>query len=499
MKIFGAGKIKEADETTISRQGITSGELMERAGTEVFLWLKRKFPDKETVFHIFCGRGNNGGDGLVVARLLHRDNYKAVVDIVEDTGNPSADFTSNLEKLKECSLHCNTNEVYAYKKHKIVYIDAIFGIGLNREVGQEVRDVIEKINNSKAKVISIDVPSGMFMDRKTVSAVRSDIVLTFQFPKLAFYLAGNCHFINEIKILDIGLDKEFIDAEATHYHLTDKTEAHRRYRPVPHHAHKGTQGHALIIGGSYGKVGAALLSAKAALISGCGLVTAYIPKCGYNILQTAFPEAMALTDGEEHITSISFDLQPKAIGLGPGIGQHPETQQAVLEFLKRQQLPMVIDADALNILSYNKEWFKFLPENTILTPHPKELERLVGFWQDDLEKVEKIRAFAKEHSIILVAKDAFTIIAFDDVVYINPTGNSGLATGGSGDVLTGIITGLLAQSYPPADAAVFGVYLHGLSADIGVCDVSRQAFTASDIISYLGKAYLKIEAEKAQK
>lgn len=499
MKIFSAIRIKEADETTISRRGITSGELMERAGTEVFLWLKRKFPDKETVFHIFCGKGNNGGDGLVVARLLHQDNYKAVVDIVEGTGNPSGDFSANFDKLAQCDLACNTNEIYEYKKHKIVYIDAIFGIGLNREVGDEVCTVIEKINNSGAKVISIDVPSGMFMDRKTELAVQSDIVLTFQFPKLAFYLAGNCHFIKDIKILDIGLDKEFIDAETTHYHLTDRTEAHRRYRPVPHHAHKGTQGHSLIIGGSYGKTGAALLSAMAALKSGCGLVTAYIPKCGYNVLQTSFPEAMALIDGEEHITDISFDLQPKAIGLGPGIGQHPETQQAIFEFLKKQQLPLVIDADALNILSYNKEWLNYLPENTILTPHPKELERLMGSWQDDFEKVNKIRAFAKEHNIILVAKDAFTIIAFDEVVYINPTGNSGLATAGSGDVLTGIITGLLAQSYPPADAAIFGVYLHGLAADIGVCDVSRQAFTASDIISYLGKAYLKIEAEKAQK
>ncbi|MCW4468793.1 NAD(P)H-hydrate dehydratase [Flavobacterium sp. MFBS3-15] len=499
MKIFDAIKIREADETTISRQGITSGELMERAGSEVFLWLKRKFPDKETVFHIFCGKGNNGGDGLVVARLLHKDNYKAVVDIVEGTGTPSPDFSDNLDKLSECGLACNTNEVYEYKKHKIVYLDAVFGIGLNREVGEEVRAVIEKINNSGAKVISIDVPSGMFMDRKTELAVQSDIVLTFQFPKLAFYLAGNCRFIKEIEILDIGLDKEFIGSEATHYHLTDKAEAHRRYRPVPHHAHKGTQGHALIIGGSYGKMGAALLSAKAALRSGCGLVTAYIPKCGYNILQTAFPEAMALTDGEEQITNISFDFKPKAIGLGMGMGQHPETQQALLELLKKQQSPLVIDADALNIVSYNKEWLAHFPENTILTPHPKELERLIGPWGDDFEKVEKIRAFAKENNIILVAKDAFTLIAFDDVVYINPTGNSGLATGGSGDVLTGIITGLLAQSYPPADAAIFGVYLHGLAADIGVCDVSRQAFTASDIIYYLGKAYLTIEAEKAQK
>ncbi|WP_294818696.1 NAD(P)H-hydrate dehydratase [uncultured Flavobacterium sp.] len=498
MKIFSALKIKEADETTISRQGITPGALMERAGTEVFLWLKRKFPDKETVFHLFCGKGNNGGDGLVVARMLHEDNYKAVVDIV-DTGSPSPDFTANLDKLGVCGLTCNTNEQYEYKKHKIVYIDAIFGIGLNRRLSDEVHSVIKKINNSGAKVIAVDVPSGLFLDRKTDMAVQADIVLTFQYPKLAFYLAGNRHFIKDIKILDIGLDKEFTDAQHTHYHLTDKTEAHRRYRPVPHYAHKGTQGHAVIIGGSYGKTGSVQLSAGAALKSGCGLVTAYLPKCGYVGLQTALPEAMAITNGDEHITEISFDLQPKAIGLGMGMGQHPETQQALAGFLPLQQAPMVIDADALNILSYNKGWLKALPQNTILTPHPKELERLIGPWQDDFEKLENIMAFTKEHKVILVAKDAFTLISFEDTAYINPTGNSGLATGGSGDVLTGIITGLLAQSYHPADAAVFGVYLHGLAADIGICDTGKQAFTASDIIEYLGKAYLKIEAEIAQK
>lgn len=499
MKIFSASKIREADETTISRQGITTGELMERAGTEVFLWLKKRFPDKETVFHVFCGKGNNGGDGLVVARLLHNDNYKVVIDIVEGTGNPSEDFTANFEKLEQNNLVCNTNEAYEYKKHKIIFLDAIFGIGLNREVGAEAKEAIQRINNSAAKIISIDVPSGMFMDRKSDIAVHSDIVLTFQFTKLAFYLAGNCNFIKEIKILDIGLDKDFIANEPTQFFLTDKIEAHQRYQPVPAHAHKGTQGHALIIGGSYGKIGAVTLSSKAALKSGCGLVTAYIPKCGYSIVQTAFPEAMVLTGGEEHINTIAFDIEPKAIGIGMGIGQQTETQQAVLEFLKHQKTPMVIDADALNILSYNKEWLNMLPENTILTPHPKELERLMGSWEDDFKKMEKIRAFAKEHKIILVAKDAFTIVACNDVVYINSTGNAGLATGGSGDVLTGIITGLLAQSYNPADAAIFGVYLHGLAADIGVCETSKQAFTASDIINYLGAAYLKIEAEKAQK
>ena len=498
MKIFNAAQIKLADETTITSQGITSCELMERAGTEVFLWLKRTFPDKETVFHVFCGRGNNGGDGLVVGRLLHEDGYTVVIDIVEEA-KPTADFKTNLGKLEEAGIEHSNGNKYEYKKGKLVVIDALFGIGLTRELGDRMKEVIEKINSSDACVISIDVTSGMFMDRKTDFAVRSDIVLTFQFPKLAFYISRNCYFIKDIVVLDIGLDKDFIEGTQTTYYQTTRFDIYNHYRPVPHHAHKGTQGHALLIGGSYGKIGAVTLSAKGVLKSGCGLVTAYVPKCGYTVLQSAFPEAMVLTDGEEHITNINFDLKVQAIGIGVGIGQHPETQQAVLDFLKHVQVPLVIDADCLNILSYNKEMLKGLPKHTILTPHPKELERLMGSWEDDFDKIEKMKAFAKEHDIILIGKDANTFVVFDGAVHINSTGNAALATGGSGDVLTGIITGLLAQGYAPSDAAIFGVYLHGLTADIGVHETGIQAFTASNILEYMGKAFLKIEADHAQK
>lgn len=498
MKIFNAVQIKEADNITLANQGITSLELMERAATEVFLWLKRKFPDKETLFHVFCGRGNNGGDGLVVARLLHEDGYIVVVDIVEEAGKPTADFKTNLAKLDDIGIECNTGIKYDYKKGKLVVIDALFGIGLTRELAESVKEVIEKIN-SDACVISIDVPSGMFLDKKTDFAIRSDIVLTFQFSKLAFYISGNYRFIKDVVVLDIGLDKDFIRNTATTYYHTGKFDIYSHYKPVHPYAHKGTQGHALLIGGSYGKIGAVTLAAKGALKSGCGLVTAFIPKCGYTVLQSAFPEAMVLTDGDEYITNINFDLNIQAIGIGVGIGQHPETQQAVLDFLKHLQVPAVIDADGLNILSYNKDMLKALPRHTILTPHPKELERLMGSWEDDFDKIEKMKAFAKEHDIILISKDANTFVVFDGAVHINSTGNAALATGGSGDVLTGIITGLLAQGYTPPDAAIFGVYLHGLTANIGVAETGVQAFTASNILEYIGKAFLKMEADHAQR
>ncbi|KGO86556.1 hypothetical protein Q765_10025 [Flavobacterium rivuli WB 3.3-2 = DSM 21788] len=499
MKIFDTINIREADKITITNQSITSIQLMERAAFEVFLWLKKHFADKETTFHVFCGRGNNGGDGLVVARLLKEDGYPLILDIIEDAGRPTPEYEVALKHIEENNIAYNTGEVYDFKRGKLVYIDALFGIGMNRDLPESVVTVIDRINRCQGTIISIDVPSGMYMDKPTEFAVQSDIVLTFMFPKLAFYMAGNSDYINRVEILNIGIDKQFIHDTPSYYEFIDSHQIEKRYRPIKPHAHKGTQGHALIIGGSYGKIGAVCLSAKAALKSGCGLVTAYLPKCGYEIIQSSFPEAMALTDGDEHITKIGFELQPKAVGLGPGIGQHPETQQAIHDFLKLATVPMVIDADALNILSYNKEWLEHLPENSILTPHPKELERLLGKWDNDFDKLEKAKAFSTQYKLVIVAKDAHTFIVNGNSVYINSTGNAALATGGTGDVLTGIITGLLAQGYVAADAAVLGVYLHGLTADIAVTETGHQAFTASDVINYLGKAYLKIEAECRQK
>ncbi|WP_414654636.1 MULTISPECIES: NAD(P)H-hydrate dehydratase [unclassified Flavobacterium] len=273
-----------------------------------------------------------------------------------------------------------------------------------------------------------------------------------------------------------------------------KTAILKRYKPIDKHTHKGIQGHALLIGGSYGKIGAMALSSKACLKTGCGLVTAFIPRCGYEILQTANPEVMVVTDvEEEYISKIEFDFMPQAIGIGPGIGQELETQNALHEFLVNDKTPLVIDADALNILSQNKQWISLLPDKTILTPHPKELERLIGKWNSNAEKFEKTIAFSTLHHLIIVMKGAPTFIIDGETIYENTTGNAALATAGTGDVLTGMITSLLAQSYEPIDAAVLGVYLHGLTADIALPETGYQSFIASDIIANIGKAYLSLE------
>ena len=275
--------------------------------------------------------------------------------------------------------------------------------------------------------------------------------------------------------------------------LLDKKEALKRFVPIAKEAHKGIQGHAFIVGGSYGKIGSVCLASKACLKAGAGLVTAYLPKCGYDAIQTIVPEAMVLTDDyNEHITSVNHDLKLDAVGFGIGIGQHQDTQQAMFHFLKMNALPMVIDADGLNILSQNKEWLEMLPKKTILTPHLKELDRLIGEWESVEDMIAKVKAFSTEFEIILVLKGAPTLIVYKSYVYMNTTGNQALATAGSGDVLTGIITGLLAQGYDQIDAAILGVYLHGMAADIAVPETGHHSFIASDILAYLGKAFMTL-------
>ena len=278
------------------------------------------------------------------------------------------------------------------------------------------------------------------------------------------------------------------------HELISKSEAIRRFKPIDKNSHKGIQGHALIIGGSYGKIGSVYLSSKACLKSGTGLVTAFIPKCGYEIVQTTIPEVMVITDDfVNHITAINFDIEPNAIGVGMGIGMHADTQHTFFNFLKMNKFPLVIDADGLNILSQNKEWLEILPKNTILTPHLKELERLIGTWNTVADMMDKVQDFSKKYEVIVVVKGAPTVTVDRETIFINSTGNQALATAGSGDVLTGIITGLLAQNYTPIDAAILGVYLHGLTADIAVPETGHHAFIASDIIAYLGKAFLTLE------
>ena len=506
MKIFSKEQIYEGDRLTAQKQNISSTELMERAGIQIFNWLHTRMQGAPVPVHVFCGIGNNGGDGLVIARHLITHGYNVKTYIVNYSDKRSKDFLLNYERIKEVNkewptmMTCEADFPQIHKDD--IIIDAIFGIGLNRPADEWVTKLFMHFRESRAFTLAVDIPSGAYTDKVPEdenAVVWANHTLSFQSPKLIFFLPDTAKFTIQWEVLDIGIDREFLFQTQTESQLIGKYEVLPMYKPRDKFSHKGTYGHTMIVGGSYGKIGAVLLASRAALSSGIGLLTAYIPKCGYQIMQTGLPEAMVISDKHEaEITDINFDIEPSVIGLGVGLGTSAKTISAIETFLKSNTIPLVIDADGLNILSKKKALLKLLPEQTILTPHPKELERLVGVWKDDFEKLKKVKSFSKKHKVILVIKGANTITVFGDNYYINTTGNPGLATAGTGDVLTGIISGLLSQGYEPLPATLFGVYLHGKSADIALEDFGYQSLLASHVIEYLGEAYIDLFKQPEQ-
>ena len=500
MKIFSATQLKEADQITLEKQGISSLELMERAATLVYEEIDRRLQGAHIPVKIFCGIGNNGGDGLVVGRLLLEQGYDVSFYIVNYSDHRSKDFLANYDRVKNQTTKwpalLRSEEDFPEIKKGDFVVDAIFGVGLNRPLVPWVANLVKHINASEAFVLAIDLPSGLMADQPTEdqeAIIKAGYTITFQSPKMSFFLPETAAFIGELQIMDIGLDREYLIDTPTKAQLIGKEEAKMLYRPRNKFSHKGTYGHALMVGGSYGKMGSICLAATAALKSGAGMVTVFIPSCGYETLQTALPEAMVLTDtNEKMLTEIDHKMDPSVIGFGVGVGTGGKTVQAFADLLRKTEKPMVIDADGLNILSGNKELLKSIPEASILTPHPKELERLIGKWSNDFEKIQKARDLANEYRLILVLKDAYTITLTADDLYINTSGNPGMATAGSGDVLTGILTSLVAQGYNPLTAAVFGVYLHGRSGDMAAEKLSYEGVIARDIAENTGAAILDL-------
>ncbi len=499
MKIFTGEQIYEANKFTIKKQQITSNELMERVALQIFNWLHLRLKGAQPKIHLFCGIGNNGGNGLAVARHLQEHGYNIEVYIVDYNEKRTDDFLINLKRLKDRKIWPNflseDSEMPQITKEDIV-IDAIFGIGLNRTPVYWVTQLMGHINSSGAFILSVDVPSGLFLDRLVKSSnaiIQANHILTFQSPKLAFFLPETGIYCNHWEIIDIGIDSEYLTATETEFDLISKNEVLQWYLPREKFTHKGTYGHSLIVGGSYGKIGAAILAAKGALHSGSGLVSAYIPKCGYVPMQTALPEIMVQTTTSEQIMDdFDFSVNSTVIGVGPGLGTDKKTREAFEKFLSKNTQSLVIDADALNILAKNKELLKLLPVDTVLTPHPKELECLIGSWKNDFDKLEKAKEFSNKFNCVLVIKGAHTITLYKGKGFINTSGNPGMATAGSGDVLTGLVTGLIAQGYSPVIAAIFGVYLHGSAGDIAVENLGYQSLTASSIANTIGGAFIEL-------
>lgn len=495
MQILSAQQIHEADAFTIKHEPITSTSLMERAAQKFYDILISTYSTRHQ-FVIFCGKGNNGGDGLAIARLLYRSGHKVSVYIISLPHSANDDFLYNYKRLLHETLgNCNITKLSNFQNlsfdSNTVIIDGIFGSGLNRPISGFTADIISYLNTLPNTRIAIDIPSGLYADKPIESndiVFKADETITFQAPKFQFLFAENSQFTGKVTIADINLLSPFLDCEIPHFFTTNiSLQSRNKF------SHKGTFGHALLISGSYGKIGATVLASKACLRSGCGLLTTHIPYCGYRIMQTAFPEAMVSTDqNQEYISSIPNDEKYSAIGIGPGIGTNETTTQAVGQFLKDNKKPLVIDADALNILASNQDLFQYLDTNTILTPHPGEFDRLTHKHFSGCERFESQKQFAIEHHCIVILKGHYTSVVLPDgKAYFNSTGNAGMATAGSGDVLTGIITSLLAQGYSPEDAAICGVFLHGRAGDFALENNSIETLVASDIISNLWKAFKK--------
>ncbi|MFW5823114.1 MAG: NAD(P)H-hydrate dehydratase [Tangfeifania sp.] len=502
MKLFTTKQIAGIDKYTIENEPISDLDLMERASLQVTNWLVQHFSTEERML-FFVGPGNNGGDALAIARQMANLDFQCEVFMMdlgkELKGSPKTNWQRleeqgrvKLSKIAQISEFPETN-------FSDVIIDGLFGSGLTRPLEGLPAEIVQKINKLQNTVIAIDIPSGLMGEDNSENTfetvLKADFTLTFQFPKISFLFAEHEQFTGKWEVLPIGLHPDGIEKTPSDRIFIEKAEVQKMIPLRSKFSHKGTFGHALLIAGSFGKMGATVLASKGCLRAGTGLLTAHVPRLGYSIIQTAVPEAMVSIDPHDSMFTEFPDVsQFSAIGIGPGIGLKHNSQKALHELIEKTEIPMVLDADALNILSENKEWLKKLPANSILTPHPGEFRRLAGKSENSWEQLEKQRQMAKDYNVIVLLKGAFSAIATPGgKVYFNSAGNPGMATAGSGDTLTGIILGLLAQQISPEDAVVAAVYLHGRAGDLAAAKKSEPALIAGDISDFLGEAFLDLK------
>lgn len=502
MKIFTSEGIRNIDAYTIENEPVKSSDLMERAAAAIFRWFMLKFERSGKVI-IFAGPGNNGGDGLALARMLAGERYQVEVCCLETGSSRSADCQLNFDRLKaavdsqEIINIASIDDIPLIAENDIV-VDALLGTGLTRKVDGLAGEVIRAINRSGATIIAVDIPSGLFSDDNSGNCgsdiVMADYTLTFQFPKISFLFPENEKYTGKFEVLPIGLHQQAIINEPTRFHMIDMKFVSDKLIERRRFDHKGCFGHGLVVAGSCGKAGAAVLTARAALRSGIGLLTAHVPKPVGDIIHVASPETMIQCDQSDVMVSEIYGLEKyDAIGMGPGIGTKPNTVKALRSLLENWQGALVLDADAINIMSMHRELLGNLNAGTILTPHPVEFERLTGEWSDGYSRLIAQSDLAKQTNTIIILKGAFTSVALPDGnIWFNQTGNPGMATAGSGDVLTGIIMSLLAQGYTSAHAALTGVYIHGLAGDIASEKEGYEALIASDIIDNIGNSYNRI-------
>lgn len=509
MKILTSLQMRQLDSYTIENEPIGSLQLMERASERLTAAIENRWP-QDTPVMVFAGPGNNGGDALCVARMLAKNDYAVSVYLFNTESGLSPDCQQNRDRLSEMleTGHSNltlqeikTTFQPPELKPGMLVIDGLFGTGLSRPLSGGFAAVVQYINSSKAMVASIDVPSGLMTEdngeNNLSNVIRADYTFTFQHPKLAFFFPEHEAYVGEWEVLDIGLaDPDSSDDTtvfATPYELTEEADVCRMLKTRSTFAHKGMMGHAALVAGQRGMAGAAVLASRACLRSGVGKLTVHTQEANRAILQVAVPEAVLNVEKADCFTD-TFNMDSyDALAMGPGIGTSEDTMQAMHDLLVDVHQPLVLDADALNLLVSHQQWFQQLPEHTILTPHRGELERLVGHQENSYNLLQKTLLFARQNKVIVVMKGAFTaVVTPESKVFFNPTGNAGMATAGTGDVLTGIIVSLLAQGYTAEEAARLGVYVHGLAGDYAADRLGQISLVASDIIDSLPQAFQQI-------
>ncbi len=502
MKIFSSTQIHELDKYTIDHEPIKSIDLMERAASRIVAEIRHLCTAYNTIV-VFAGPGNNGGDALAVARILASEGLKVKAWLFNTTGRLSADCKTNRDRLTGMKeLDSFTMVIDEFDPPTLdastLVIDGLFGVGLNKPLTGGYASLVKYINASPSKVVSIDMPSGLMSESNEYNVrsniIRADVTVTIQQPKLSFLFAENQQFIGELKVVDINISKEGMAQVDAHVTILEEDDVRCRMRQRDDFAHKGTMGHALIIAGSRGMAGAAMLATKACLRSGVGKVTVHTPAANIIPLQIGVPEAILDIDPDNcfFTEAVSTD-RFQAMGIGPGLGNNENSAITMIGQLRRAQCPIVIDADAINILATHKAWMQQLPAGCILTPHIGEFERLEGASSDSYDRLSKAIILADRQQAYIVLKGHYTaIVTPGGRIMFCPTGNSGMATAGSGDVLTGVITALLARGYAQADACLVGTYLHGLAGDIAAKKFGKESLMASDIIDALPEAFMRV-------
>ena len=495
--------IRNSEQFTMAQEPIASIDLMERAGASFVQYiLQSGCLLQEHSVAVFCGPGNNGGDGLVIARLLAQYGFTTTVVLCTTEGRTTPDFQINLERIKKLSIpslrildyHDELMQSF-YEQPNLVVIDALFGIGLSKPLTGYFASIVQSINALHVPVIAVDVPSGLFPDQHTpanCTTIFASYTCTFQFMKLAYLLPENEKRVGESAVIDIGL--QLPPEVKPDKMLITHDDVKGLIVPISKYAHKGSNGHGLLIAGSAEMPGAALLASKAAMRSGVGKLTLHSPATVLDKLSLYLPEGLQSRDNSPNCFSeIDLEKLPTvtAIAVGPGLGQRKETVSALNRLLDEVRHPFILDADVLNILGNNKTWLSYLPEYSILTPHFKEFDRLAGIAVHDFDRLERLKHFVQKYNVIVILKGANSVVAMPDgKLFFNTTGNQGMATAGSGDVLTGILLAFLSKGYPPEIAAILACYLHGLSGDLAVKKrESFESLIASDLIDFLGAAF----------